>query len=55
MRMVCSTGRMVLESIELKYQTSRIVFIVTLAINLVLFMFFGGVALKFLKLLFQYR
>ena len=49
-----ATGRMILESIEVKYQKSRIAFIGTLAINLLLFMFFGTLALKFLKALFQY-
>jgi hypothetical protein len=47
-----TTGRMVFESIEAEYQKSRILFIGTLAINLLLFMFFGGLALKFLRLLF---
>ena len=50
-----TTGRMTLESIEAEYQKSRIVFIGTLAINLLLFLFFGTFALKFLKALFQYR
>jgi len=50
-----TTGRMVLESIEVEYQKSRIAFIISLAINLLLFMFFGTFALKFLKALFQYR
>ncbi len=48
-----TTGRMVLESIEVKYQKSQTVFIGTLVINLLLFMFFGGLALKFLRLLFH--
>jgi hypothetical protein len=50
-----TTGRMVLESIEVEYQKSRIVFIGSLVINLLLFMFVGTFALKFLKALFQYR
>jgi hypothetical protein len=50
-----TTGRMVLESIEAEYQKSRIVFIGTLAINLLLLMFVGTFALKFMKALFQYR
>jgi hypothetical protein len=48
-------GLMVLQSIDAEYQTSRIVFIGTLAINPFLFMLFGAFALKFLTALFQYR